>query len=421
MFNPRDLATYLKRNQALPMKDVQSGASLDHPISKEVHLLMQIQMQWQKDFFLLPKPDLFIWFVYGGSQDLNKFLQYYKRVCPAKTHAIVIFDKLTPNVVEAESLIQEVWPHSLFLKTPNDSPFIHNSMRLSMFQQLYPEYLGLDTWNLFVDVDEFLPLPIEYPTLPSFCQKLDSIQVSQLTSYAIDFWELLNPKDSRPDLFFDAFQGKGVMEQYLWENLDAWIRDWGLYWGKIIPATTNLSTYFLNPIGKPLVFRTSLDKQLLGLKDRKATKVVLTKPNKDFKYSISSHEAHYNYQSWNDAALRYPLLHFKFLRRSFFESIVAYLAREKRASNKEVQGWKTMGDHFERLDRLRASSLFGLGPYAVLGDHADTPVFEKFGERLRRRSDLVNPHFQFSLKDHPFFLRGGKTSLFPIVHLDPLL
>ncbi len=405
----------LKKNQA--RANIPNGIhpwNLSQNLKEEpaVELDLDNQVRAQRAFFHLPKPRLFMWVVIGDAGGLDRFIDHYSRILPIDTCVILLADRNLPSAETVRNRFSMLW-QTLFLQIPSFATESHFAIQLRYFSKLYPRRLGLGTWNLFVDTDELLPLPEELPTLQHFCQRLDGIHVTQLSCQMIDIWEL--QKEGRRDLYFDSFEDE--LQDYLNWNLSQMIWE-----GHETFPSENMPigdfNYFILPNGYRMLYRIPLRKELLGFKATKpetGSKVVLTKPDENFSYSLSSHEPHSIYGHINDFMLRYPLLHFKFLRETYHFREKLYLERE------EGKTWYAGDGFFQDLRKLNTegSPIMGLGPYHILGEQDDTEVFAKFGHRFHKMADLVNEKYQIPAQS-PYTLKEGSKSLYPLLHLDPL-
>ena len=182
------------------------------PLEENVRQALDTQVRAQKEFFHLPAPEVFLWVVCDAAPDFERFFSHYKKVLSAKTHVVLLADGLFPPSEEVIASFKSTW-NTLVLRVPKESNQYHGFVQFKYFRELYPRRLGLGTWNLFVDIDELLPLPTEYPDFTSFLKLLDSKGMTQLSSYMVDIWELRSQGVS--SLYFDSFQGPGNLSQYL--------------------------------------------------------------------------------------------------------------------------------------------------------------------------------------------------------------
>jgi len=402
-----NLKDYLIKNQelGLPYANYYRKDFDEVPLPEDIKLQMDSQLRDQKHIMNLLAPEAFIWIVYSGVEDITEFLSYYSRVLPKNTRAIVLLDRLSPKPAkEVKDLFEAVWT-TLFLEIPENCTYSFVRVQLYYFSYLFNR-LGKWTWNLFVDVDEFLPLPKEHPTFSSLFQLLDSKNITQLCTTLLDTWELR--KNGISDMYFDSME-----EEELQNNLDLHLsKGWWL--------TDNQDLPFLETDGKRRVFYNFFRNKVLGITsyDDILQKTVLVKrTDNNYLYSLSNHEPFSFYRSENEFLVRYPLIHKKFLRDIYPKALASVFKKEKQIKElgRNTNAW---ADHFywvDALEELNKQVGEGFGPYKVLGDHDDDSLFRAHGFHLSKLSELVDNDLTFSLKDFPY------QSMYPFLNVDPLL
>jgi len=384
-----------------------------YSIIDELKVELDKQLKGQQDFFKRLKPKMYLWVVIGENDDHKKFISYYSKILPRDTEAILLFD----HVSEAtKKQFLKAWPNSLILNVP-DFNYHYDKVRFTFFSSLYPK-LGEDVWNLFLDLDEFLPLFSDHYDIEGLCELLERKKITQLTSIMLDVWEL--QKCGQRDLYFDSFGDKGHQiareNYYLNHRYDPVVQyEKDVLFGVDLNKGEN---FFIKENGFRVMNFQHLRGKLLGYNEpNSAQKVVLVKPTSKYSYSGSSHEPHYAYQSTSEILTRYPLIHMKFIRETHFGKMKEYSDKETKIvdSQKEIMGWRN-DPLYKKPKKLLYES--GIGPYQLLGDHDDDKVFEMFGDRLTLLSGVFTKNFKFnSLKC--FF--GQTGPMFPTLFVDPLL
>jgi len=401
------------QNQGLDKANFWRNGHLG-PIPPDVHNSLSNQIKDQREFFDLPKPDMYVWLVFGGYDDLDSFLDYYSKVLPEKTYLIFLLDKNPPlSIPELKSRLSPIFQQILFLKIPDTSLHSYVKVQLHYFSAIYAR-LGSNAWNLFVDLDEFLPLPKEYPTFQTFCSMLEEKKILQLTTLMVDAWELQS--HGQTDFYFDSlgpdkskFLTKHLKNNYMMDNV---LKD---------------ESYFISPEGiRCMLFNFSRN-ELLGIfstrMEETGQKVVLIKPkNMSYAYPVSSHEPHFVYSSVKEALVKYPLIHKKFVKKFYTNALASVYSKEKQIKDagKTSFGWPVEMNWVEETEKLY-SSLDGYGPYKLLGDHDDDHFLDLFKDRFLKLSELVDDKLQLSLSDNQFGLKSGDKTMYPFLHLDPLL
>jgi len=204
-------------------------------------------------FFNLPKTEFILWVVCGSVLDLPRFIEYYHLRLPSKTRAVVLLDNNFPDADVAKQLFSLHFD-CFFIENPVELGMPFNFFQLGIFRSLWNK-IGKGCWNLFVDLDEFIPLPKSHKTFKEFCGLLKSKEIYQLQSNMWDVWELMKEKEYEYYIESKPYNlSSEKVEEGMWISL----------FDDVTKTKTPIESFFIRENGNPYTFYTYLRSELIG-------------------------------------------------------------------------------------------------------------------------------------------------------------